>query len=153
MNTPTSLDSAVTRNQAPDSPPSNEPTPARSDLALQVRYPVPGTAVVAVRGVVDDATLPQFAELLRHRIASLIDVLVIDVSAVTFLSVSALELLSSIAARAHARKIRLELVAGTQPVRRALRVSGLDDVMPCQDSVAEALAVPSRPTTAGAGIG
>jgi anti-anti-sigma regulatory factor len=86
--------------------------------------------------------------LLGNRLASLIDVLVIDVSTVSFLSVSGLELLSATVNRAHSRGVRPELVAGTHPVRRALEVSGLDEVLPCHTSVAEALTAPTRPTTA-----
>lgn len=117
---------------------------ARSGIDLQVAYPSQGVAVVSVRGVLDDASLPRFAELLRHRLTSLIDVLVVDLSAMEFVSISGLDLLRSTFAHANARGIVPRLVATTHAVRHALRAAGLDGALECHSSLAETLSTPTN---------
>lgn len=148
MSTPTADEPEFDR--IPAVPVSPAPFPAASTLGLQVQYPAAGTAVVTVRGDVDDATLARFAELLRHRLASLLEVLILDLSAVEFLSVSGVELLRGLLDRAPSRGIRPEVVACTRPVRRALRAAGLDERLPCHSSVVEALAAATQAPSAGA---
>lgn len=128
------------------------PTPRRSSsraaavpstsagFGLHVDYPEPGSAVVVVRGVVDDASLARFDELLGHRLASLIDVLVVDLSTVDFISVSGLDLLCDVFTKACARGISARFVVATHAVHRALQVSGLLETLSCHADVTKALA-------------
>lgn len=111
-------------------------------IDLQVDYSRPGVAVITIAGVVDDASLPRLAELLQQRLASLIDVLVMDLSAVAFISVSGLELLRNTLKHADARGIAPQLVASTHVVRHALRTAGLHETPECHGSLTEALATP-----------
>lgn len=110
-----------------------------SGIELRVDYPELGTAVISVSGVVDEASLSRFDELMGNRLASLIDELVVDLSGVTFISVSGLELLRNIFTRADARGMNARLVATTHQVRRALQVAGLLEVLECHTDVTEAL--------------
>lgn len=121
------------------SPPAAMVAPTLSAMDLQVAYPEPGTAVVSVRGVVDDASVSRFDELMANRLASVIDTLVVDLSAVTFISVSGLELLRNVYTRADSRGMSARLVAATHQVHRALQVAGLLEVFECHTDVTEAL--------------
>lgn len=115
----------------------------RSAIHLQVNYPRPGIATITIAGVIDDASLPRLAELVQHRLTGLIDVLVMDLSAVTFISISGLELLKKTFMLAGPRGIALRLVATTHAVLRALRFAGLDELLECHGNLPDALSPPA----------
>lgn len=122
------------------------PTTTRRDASepgsgthLQVGYPRPGVATISIAGVIDDASLPRFGELVQQRLTGMIDVLVIDLSAVTFISVSGLELLRKTSVHGGPRGIALRLVATSHVVLRALRTAGLDEMIECHGSLPDAL--------------
>ena len=115
-----------------------------SGIHLQVSYPGPRIAVITITGAIDDASLPRLAELVQQRLTSMIDVLVMDLSAVTFISVSGLALLRRTSMHAGPRGIALQVVATTHAVLRALRVVGLREVLECHGSVPDALAPPAQ---------
>lgn len=133
---------------AVDTPPQDQaPPPAtrrdasrpESGIHLQVEYPTPGAAAITIAGVIDDASLPRLAELVQQRLTGLIDVLVMDLSAVTFISVSGLELLKKTFMHAGPRGIALRLVATTHPVLRALHSADLHEMVECHSSLPDAL--------------
>jgi anti-anti-sigma factor len=132
-------------NQAIPDIRAEQPVP-RAPLAeyresfVPTSYPRPGTAVLGVGGDIDDHSLPRFAEVLDQRLNSVLEVIVVDLSAATFLSVSALEVLANASLRARTNGTSLRLVVGTTPeVRRALHVAGLFDALACYAGVTEAL--------------
>lgn len=114
-----------------------------SGIHLQVSYPGPGVAAITITGVIDGVSLPRLAELVQQRLTSMIDVLVMDLSAVTFISVSGLELLRRTSMHAGPRGIALRVVATTHAVLRALRVAGLREMLECHGNVLDALAPPA----------
>lgn len=118
--------------------------PFQDELKLRVDYSNPHVAVISVAGIVDDASLPRLAELVQQRLAGAIDVLVINLSDVEFLSVSGLELLRNSSTRGQAREIDVCLVAPGHAVRRALRVTGVEDDLECYDSLDGALSESRR---------
>lgn len=116
------------------------PLAARSEFFVHTSSPRPGAAVLGVGGEIDDASLPRFAEVLDQRLSSMLAMIVVDLFAVTFLSISALEVLATASLRARTNGTSLRLVVGTKPeVRRALYAAGLFDVLECYPHVAEAL--------------
>lgn len=141
--------SITTRPHA--SPPAAPVLPTLSGMDLQVDYPEVGTAVVSVRGVVDDASVLRFDELMANRLASVIDALVVDLSAVTFISVSGLELLRNVYTRADSRGMSARLVAPTRQVHRALHVAGLLEMFECHIDVTKAVtnSPDDRPSPSG----
>lgn len=138
MTITTSRDGSTT-TRPHDLPPAVPLAPMLSGMDLQVDYPELGTAVVSVSGVVDDVSLLRLDELMANRLASVIDALVVDLSAVTFISVSGLELLRKVYTRADSRGMSARLVVATHQVYRALQVAGLLDVFKCHTNVTEAL--------------
>ncbi|WP_158628599.1 STAS domain-containing protein [Saccharopolyspora rhizosphaerae] len=126
-------------------PPTQWRTASRTGSGLQLRvdYPVPGVTAITIAGVIDEATLPRLAELVRPRLTGVIGAIVLDLSAVTFISVSGLELLKRTSMDASSRGISLRLVATTHAVLRAFRIAGLDR-LECHSDVADALSPPAR---------
>lgn len=117
------------------------------ELKLRVDYLNPRVTVISISGAVDDASLPRLAELFQQRLAGAIDLLVVDLSDVKFLSVSGLELLRNTFIRGQSRDIAVRLVAPGHAVRRALCVAGLEEDIECSDSLDRALSgVPAGPS-------
>jgi anti-anti-sigma factor len=63
------------------------------DATLCVRRPNPGTAVVTVRGEVDQLTAPRLTEMLTARLRGTLRTLVVDLSEVDFLGAAGLSAL------------------------------------------------------------
>lgn len=123
---------------APD-PEGPQVTTPPAGMELAVGFPSPGTAVVTVAGEVDESSCPRLTAVLEQCARGQHTAVVLDATAVEFLSVAGLELLASVRARASAGGPRL-VVAGSRQVRHALRVSGLDADVGCHPSAREALA-------------
>lgn len=124
---------------------SGSPDANSSELGLLVTRPRTDATVVTVSGEVDEATVARFEEVLAPRLLAAVRVVVLDLSAVEFLGVSGLQLLSQSHLRARDRGLALRVVATGHEVPRALRVAGLDVVLSCHATVADALSVPTAP--------
>jgi anti-sigma B factor antagonist len=107
-------------------------------LRLQVQRPAPHSVVVRVAGELDLFTAPRLAELVTSRLQSELTALAIDLSEVEFLGSAGLGVLMEAHLLAQQREVRLSIVTGRcRVVRRALEVSGLDEVLPLDPEVAE----------------
>jgi anti-sigma B factor antagonist len=136
------LASATVRSPAPEAegalPRPRSTSESRGDrgqrrrlMRLLVDRPGPGTVVVTVWGEVDAFTAPRLAELLHHRLLARPALLVLDLSAVTFLSVAGLRVLLRGAVEAVARRVELRIVTSrSHVVQRILEVTGVSHELP-----------------------
>jgi anti-sigma B factor antagonist len=100
------------------------------DVGIDVRIvrPAADRAVLSVRGEVDSLTTPQLEPALATLLDGSEQLLVIDLSEVTFLASSGLAALIRTAQRVEERGRRLRLVVANRAVRRPLEVTGSDQL-------------------------
>ncbi len=99
-----------------------------------------GAAVLAVVGEIDTLTAPPLEQALRELLDDTgADVLVIDLTGVTFLASSGLAALIQGAHRAADRNVTLRLVPGSRAVRRPLEVTGSDQLFDMYEDVHSAV--------------
>lgn len=123
---------------SPTPEPAPEHTAASEDAAhVHVSQPHPEAVVLTVGGRLDAAGLPHLGEVLWPHLRAASGTLVLDLAAVEFLGVDALELLNQAHLRAAARGLAVRVVAIGHEVRHALHMAGLDAL--CRDSLTEAL--------------
>ncbi|MBK0866935.1 STAS domain-containing protein [Saccharopolyspora sp. HNM0986] len=79
-------------------------------LSIDVTRPDPGTIVLSARGEIDSHTVQRLHELMWHRLASCSEVVVLDLSAITYCNTSGLRLLEQCRLRAEERDISLRVV-------------------------------------------
>ena len=116
-------------------------TPVSQALRLSVERPASGVVVVVMDGEIDLASMPRLTELVQQRLtAASLRALVLDLSAVSFVSSCGLELLLRTQRRAEQRGIALYVVAGSRPVWRLLQLTGQAERFTRRGSVAEAVA-------------
>lgn len=115
-------------------------------LDLDVEHPAPDTAVLGVAGEVDAVTAPALADRMAELMSGGCRLVVVDLSAATFLASSGLAVLIRAANDARSRGRRFRVVAATRRVLRPLEVTGTDDVVEVVGSRAAALDVGSPPT-------
>lgn len=99
---------------------------------LSISHRRAGTAhVVTVAGDVDAGTAPGLRRELAPEIvtAAAPELVVVDLSEVGFIDSAGLTVLAGLHRKSLERGVRLTLVAGTRPVRRALNITGLDDLI------------------------
>lgn len=114
------------------------------DLGLEVKER-DGSAVLAVTGEVDVATVPRLREQLHGLVAQGTNRIVVDLDGVDFLDSTGLGVLVGALKRVRSNDGELTL-ACTQPrIRKVFEVTGLDNVFTLYDSVDEAVAGTSRP--------
>jgi anti-anti-sigma factor len=109
-------------------PRSTQEAPERSaqQMRLRVRRPRRGTAVVTVRGEVDQLSAPRLREMLSARLRGTLDTLVIDLSGVEFLGTAGLSALIAADLLARQQQVDIRIVTGdNRCVIRALRLTGL----------------------------
>lgn len=87
--------------------------------------PRPGVIVVSVFGALDMVSVPRFAKLLQERLASTARVVVLDLTAVSFLGVEGIKVLAQADLRAHITGKLLSLVTGVRAVDRPLEAVGM----------------------------
>ncbi|MCP2257695.1 anti-sigma B factor antagonist [Streptoalloteichus tenebrarius] len=122
-------------------PPSDGPTGDAAPeqvIDLSVRH-LDGARVVAVSGEVDMLTTPTLRTHLQHHLDARPDLLVVDLSGVTFLGSSGLAVLVAAAQRARESGVPFRLVCTTRAVIRPLTATGLVDVLDIRATVREAL--------------
>ena len=112
------------------------------DVGEVVRFEVVehghGAVVVGVLGEVDTMTGPVVGEQLSGQMSGA-DLIVVDLSGVTFLGSAGLAALVAAKDEADREGKRLRLVCGSRTVTRALEATGLMSVFDVADGVPEAL--------------
>ncbi|SHF29503.1 STAS domain-containing protein [Streptoalloteichus hindustanus] len=121
----------------PSDVPASDAVPEQV-IDLGVRQ-LDGALVVAVSGEVDMLTTPTLRAHLQHHMEAHPDLLVVDLSGVTFLGSSGLAVLVAAAQRAKESGIPFRLVCTTRAVIRPLTATGLVDVLDIRQTVREAL--------------
>ncbi len=110
-------------------------------LRMTVQRPEPGVVVVSMIGEIDLDSAPRIHELITQRLAAAaLRGVVLDLSEVTFMGSSGLELLLRAQRRAQQRDIDLVIVAGSTSVRRLFTLTGMTEQFPRSDTVSDALA-------------
>lgn len=105
--------------------------PPALDTALD--HPRAGVALLTVAGEVDTVTAPHLGLALDRLLDERADVLVADLTDVTFLASSGLAVLIQAAHRADGTGRRLRLVASGRQVRRPLEITGTDQLFDLHD--------------------
>ncbi|GAA3876391.1 hypothetical protein GCM10022243_46630 [Saccharothrix violaceirubra] len=122
--------------------PGNEPAtpaPRSGQLALTVSRPAEQVVVVGASGEIDMLTAPELrAAVLEHLDAN--DVLVLDLSEVSFLGSAGLAVLVEASQQGNRRGAGFRVVAVRRAVTRPLVATGLGEVFSVFASVEEALA-------------
>lgn len=111
---------------------------AQPALDADLDLPRPGAAVLTVAGDVDTITAPHFGVALGRLLDEPADVLVADLTGITFLASSGLAVLIQAASRAEGTGRRLRLVASGRQVRRPLEITGTDQLFDVYDDRASA---------------
>jgi len=111
-----------------------------TDFSTQRSQLHDGLGLVELSGEVDLYTAPRFKEDLVGLIETGVEAIVVDLSRVTFIDSTALGVIIGGVKRLRERDGRLVIVAGSRPVVRILRITGLDQVLTVFDSRDEALA-------------
>ncbi|MHA6780841.1 STAS domain-containing protein [Pseudonocardia saturnea] len=107
-------------------------------LDADLHLPRPGTAVLTVAGEVDTITAAHLGVALGRLLDEPADVLVVDLTGITFLASSGLAVLIQAASRADGTGRRLRLVASGRQVRRPLEITGTDQLFDLHDDRASA---------------
>lgn len=107
-------------------------------LDADLDLPRPGTAVLTVAGEVDTITASHLDVALGRLLDETADVLVADLTGITFLASSGLAVLIQAASRAEGTGRRLRLVAPGRQVRRPLEITGTDQLFDIYDDRAAA---------------
>jgi anti-sigma B factor antagonist len=99
----------------------------------------PPHTVVALHGEIDIATVPALRRRLLNALQHSTDLLVLDLSAVSFCDASGLTLLIDVRQRARASGITVRLAAPRPPMARLLRITGLDRSFAVHPTLSSAL--------------
>src|SRR5262245_14916617 len=111
-------------------------SPLRADTEVVSR----GMLLIRIAGDLDIDTCVAASERIRSEIAPPAEVVLLDLSAVTFCSSSGLRVLIQAAQYAAESGVDLRIVGAGRPVLRPLRVTGLDRHLRIFSSVADAVA-------------
>jgi anti-anti-sigma factor len=102
-----------------------------------------GVHVLRVAGEIDALTTGAFAAALHRAAVRPAELVIVDLTRVTFLAAAGIGALAGAFRRATGSGIELRLAGPVRGVRRAMALTGFLDVVVCHETVAEALA----PTT------
>jgi anti-sigma B factor antagonist len=108
-------------------------------LDATVERPRPGAALLVAAGEVDTLTAPRLEAAVDELLGTGSEVLVVDLSRITFLASSGLAVLIRAAHLAAAEGRRLHLVAEGRPVLRPLRITGTEELFDLHTDRAAAL--------------
>jgi anti-sigma B factor antagonist len=95
----------------------------------------PGRVIVALSGELDLASAPKLDDELKHVEERGVEVIVLDLQALSFMDSSGLRALLAADARAREAGRRLVLVRGDERVQRVLKITRLDERLEIVDSV------------------
>jgi anti-sigma B factor antagonist len=98
------------------------------------------TQVVSIRGEIDLFTAPEFKGLIQSAIEAGRDLVVVDLTATTFIDSSSLGVLIAAHRRLKQRDGRLVVVCDVPAVLSTFKITGLDTVLDMASSREEALA-------------
>ena len=107
-------------------------------VTLTAREVSVGVVVVAVAGELDMATVPEVEEYVRHRLGDASRALVLDLSGVTFLGSTGINLLIALRTACEAAGVALRVVATTKAVLHPLELTDLIDHFTIVTTVSEA---------------
>jgi|SRR5688500_5699283 anti-sigma B factor antagonist len=115
---------------------------ADDQITLSTAHPATGQVVVTVGGEVDMLTSPQLrlAVLDQFEPAAEMELVVLDMDAVTFLGTSGLAVLIEVREAAHTAGVELRLACTARRVLRPLTIAGLIPLFDIHDTVEQALA-------------
>lgn len=110
-------------------------------VVLRISHRRAGTAhVVEVAGEIDAGTAPQFRrELASEAVDTAVAELVVDLSEVRFIDSAGLTILAGLHRRSRERGVSVKVVTRQYAVKRALNITGLDELIPVVADLAEAL--------------
>ncbi|MGW1068309.1 STAS domain-containing protein [Streptomyces aureus] len=111
--------------------------PARLSITQTI---VDGIRVIAVAGALDADNISTLCKALRLGEESASALTVLDLGAVTFMDSSAINVLVAANRDATGAGGRLRMAALSEPVQRVVEIVGLDTVIPCYPTLAQALA-------------
>ncbi|WP_181781050.1 STAS domain-containing protein [Pseudonocardia pini] len=106
-----------------------------------------GVVVVAVRGELDSATAPQVTRYLQQATSPEVGVVALDLSGVTFLASSGIQMLVSALREDQGVDGALHLVAPSPAVERVLRILGMDEMFTSHATTQDLLRVVLAPHT------
>lgn len=112
--------------------------PGPGELGVVLERPGPDSALTAVEGEIDTLTADALERALAELLAIPVEVLVVDLRAVTFLASSGLAVL--IRAAHHAGHRRLRLVSSARAILRPLEITGSGKLFDLHTDRASALA-------------
>ncbi|MCE6999154.1 STAS domain-containing protein [Saccharothrix sp. S26] len=107
-------------------------------VTLTAREASVGVVVVAVAGELDMATVPAVEEFVRRRLGGVSRALVLDLSGVTFLGSTGINLLIALRSRCEEQGAALRLVATTRVVLQPLALTDLTGHFTIVSAVGEA---------------
>lgn len=108
-------------------------------ISLQWTCHPHGVIVIEADGVIDGASAPRLAELIRNRLDTTVRSLVLDLSRVSFFDTAGAEILTETAHRGWLCGTQLVLVTGNRVVDTPLRVLDLDKRFTYADTIATAM--------------
>jgi anti-sigma B factor antagonist len=97
-----------------------------------------GQVVLDVRGEVDLHSAPQLADRLSMLIQDGLDVLIVDLTELSFIDSTGLGALVATLNQADAAGVSLRIVCSSERLLKLFRITGLDDVFQMFGTVAEA---------------
>jgi anti-sigma B factor antagonist len=118
------------------------------DFAIEDRRVREGVHVVAVTGEIDLFTAPEFKARIHDAIEDGRDLVVVDLTATTFIDSSSLGVLISAHRRLKGRGGRLVVVSDVPAVMSTFKITGLDSVLEMAGSRDEALSRSEAPGAA-----
>ncbi|GGW09510.1 anti-sigma factor antagonist [Streptomyces capoamus] len=105
-----------------------------TSVDVRVRTTAPGRRLVTVTGHVDLHTAHRLADAVQPLVDGGHDMVLVDLSGVTFLDSTGLTCLITAHRTARSTGARLALVAPSPPVLRMLQITGVDQVIPTYPS-------------------
>ncbi|GAA5113264.1 STAS domain-containing protein [Pseudonocardia adelaidensis] len=113
--------------------PPSATAPQPGPLEVLLHTPIPEVVLVRVSGELDAATAPVLAAQTARQLRRGPHI-VIDLAGVPFLGVRGLDILRALQEQATATGAQVHLAAPHHAVRRPLRLSGLDQLLPTDSS-------------------
>lgn len=115
------------------------------DLSVSTRTTDSGVVVVEVDGEVDVYTAPTLRQHLRDASTGSAPRVVVDMARVTFLDSTGLGVLVGAMGRVREADGTLHLVVSSDHILKVLRITGLDALIPVDDTLESALAASAAP--------